>query len=177
MESAEALTMVKTLQLAIQLEVDGKKFYQQASQKSGNKLSKDLFKTLAIEEDSHRKKFEEIYEALKGSQDWPDVKPLSGKGKRIESIFTEAIKELGNKIKVAESEVDAIKASMDMEIKTYEFYRSRSEQSTIPLEKQFYQAMAAEERGHHFVLLDAYEYLTDPAGWFVRTEHTLLDGA
>ncbi|GAH21770.1 unnamed protein product, partial [marine sediment metagenome] len=28
----------------------------------------------------------------------------------------------------------------------------------------------------HLVLLDYYEYLKDPAGWFVRKEHPSLDG-
>jgi rubrerythrin len=172
MENEQAKT-IEVLQLAIQMEVEGKEFYQQASQRSSNKLAKDLFQRLAEEEDEHRKKFEEIYAALKKGQDWPDVKPPSDRATRIKSIFAEATNELGSKIKVAESELDAVKTAMNMEIKTYDLYRSRSEQSTLPREKQFYQALAAEERGHHLALLDSYEYLTDPAGW---KEHRLNGG-
>jgi len=175
MENEQAKT-IEALQLAIQMEVEGKEFYQQASQKSNNKLVKELFQNLANEEDVHRKKFEEIYEALKKGQDWPDVEPPSEKAKRIKSIFAEATKELGSKIKVANSELEAVKTAMDMESKTYDLYRSRSEQSTLPAERRFYQALAAEERGHHLALLDSYEYLTDPAGWFVMKEHR-LDGS
>jgi rubrerythrin len=174
MENEHAKT-IEGLQFAIQMEVEGKEFYQQASHRSGNKLAKELFQNLANEEDEHRKKFQEIYEALKKGQDWPDVEPPSEKAKRIKSIFAEATKELGSKIKVAESELEAVKTAMDMEIKSYNLYRSRSEQSTLPREKRFYQALAAEERGHHLALLDSYEYLTDPAGWFVMKEHR-LDG-
>jgi hypothetical protein len=36
--------------------------------------------------------------------------------------------------------------------------------------------VAAEEREHHLILLDYYEYLKDPAGWFVKKEHPSLDG-
>ena len=175
MQLEEAKKMMDILQSAIQMEVDGKEFYQQASQKSGNKLAKKLFQNLANEEDIHRKKFEEIYEALRRGQDWPDVEPPSEKAKKLKSIFAEVTKELGSKIKVAESELEAIKTAIDMEFKTYDLYRSRSEQSTLPREKRFYQALAAEERGHHLALLDSYEYLTDPAGWFVMKEHR-LDG-
>jgi rubrerythrin len=174
MENEQAKT-IKALQLSIQMEVEGKEFYQQASQKSSNKLAKELFQNLANEEDIHRKKFEEIYEALRKDQDWPDVDPPSDKARKLKSIFAEATKALGSKIKVAKSELEAVKTAMDMEIKTYDFYRSRSEQSTLPREKRFYQALAAEERGHHLALLDSYEYLTDPAGWFVMKEHR-LDG-
>ncbi|GAI26187.1 unnamed protein product, partial [marine sediment metagenome] len=40
----------------------------------------------------------------------------------------------------------------------------------------FYETLAAEEREHHLILLDYYEYLKDPAGWFVKKEHPSLDG-
>jgi rubrerythrin len=175
MESEQAKTL-DVLQLAIQMEVEGKDFYQKASQKSKNKLAKELFQHLANEEDVHRKKFEEIYEALKRGRNWPDVKPPSEKGKRLKSLFAEATKALGSKIEVAKSELEATKVAMDMEIKSYNFYLSRSEQSAAPMEKRFYEALSGEERVHHPALLDSYEYLSDPEGWFTKKEHWSLDG-
>lgn len=175
MEQKEAKRMMEILQDAIQMEVDGKEFYQRASQKSSNRLAKELFQRLAIEEDEHNKKFEGIFQALKKGQDWPAIEPPSWRGKHLKSIFAEATKELGSKIKVSQSELDAIKTAMDMENRTHDFYYSWSERSTFPVEKRFYKALAAEERGHHLALLDSYEYFTDPAGWFVMKEHR-LDG-
>jgi rubrerythrin len=176
MENEQART-IEVLQLAVRMEVEGKEFYQQASQKSSNKLAKDLFQHLANEEEIHRKKFEKIYDALKKGQNWPDVEPPSEKGRRLKSLFSEATKALGSKITVAESELEAIKIAMDMEIKSYNLYHSRSEESTLPVEKRFYDTLAGEERGHHLALVDSYDYLSDPAGWFTKTEHWSLDGA
>jgi rubrerythrin len=176
MEDEQARTM-KVLRLAVQMEVDGKEFYQKASRRSSNKLAKELLRQLANEEDIHRKKFEEIYKALKRSQNWPDVEPPFEKGKKIKSLFAEASKALGTRFKIAESELEAIKAAMDMEIRSYNLYHSRSAESTMPAEKQFYKNLAGEERGHHLALLDSYEYLSDPTGWFTRKEHWSLDGA
>jgi rubrerythrin len=173
---SEQVKTLEVLQLAIQTEVEGKDFYQQASQKSSNKLARELFQHLANEEDVHCKKFEEIYEALKRGQNWPDVKPPSEKGKTLKSLFAEATKALGSKIKVAESELEAIKIAMDMEIKSYNFYHSRSQQSTLSTENRFYEALAGEEREHHLALFDSHEYLSDPAGWFTKREHWSLDG-
>jgi rubrerythrin len=164
------------LQFAVGMEIDGKEFYQKASQKSSNKLARELFQQLANEEDVHRKKFEEIYQVLKRGQNWPDVEPPSEKGKKLKSLFAQAAKTLGSKVKAAESELEAIKIAMGMESKSYNFYHSRSEQSTLPLEKRFYEALAGEEREHHLALLDSYEYLSDPAGWFTKKEHWSLDG-
>ncbi|MGQ9545735.1 MAG: ferritin-like domain-containing protein [Dehalococcoidia bacterium] len=176
MKNEQAKT-IEILHTAIQMESDGREFYRKASRKSSNKLAKELFQQLAHEEDVHRRKFVEIYEALRKGQNWPDVESPSGKGQKIESLFAEATKALGSKFKVAESELEAIKIAIDMEVKSYDLYHSRSTESTLPAEKRFYQALAGEERGHHLALLDSYEYLSDPAGWFTKKEHWSLDGA
>jgi rubrerythrin len=169
--------MIEVLQLAVQMEIDGKEFYRKAGRKSSNKLAKELFEQLAKEEDLHRKKFEEIYKSLKRGQNWPSVEPPSEKGVKIKSLFAEATKALGNKFRVAESELEAIKIAMDMEVKSYNLYHSRSKENPLPVEKRFYEALAGEERGHHLALLDTYEYLSDPTGWFTKSEHWSLDGA
>ena len=176
MEKGQARTL-EVLQLAVQMEADGKDFYQKASRKSSNRLAKELFRQLANEEDIHRKKFVEIYGAVKRGQKWPDVEPPLEKGKKIKSLFAEASKALGSKFKVAESELEAIKIAMDMEVRSYNLYQSRSKETTLPVEKHFYESLAGEERGHHLALLGSYEYLSDPAGWFTQKEHWSLDGA
>lgn len=173
----EQLRTIEVLQLAVRMEVEGKEFYQTASQKSGNRLARELFEQLAREEDVHRRKFEEIYQALKRGQNWPDTEPPSEQGKKLKSLFAVATEALGSKSKAAESELEAIKMAMDMEIQSRDFYQSRSEESSLPVERRFYEALAGEEQGHYLVLVDSYEYLDDPAGWFTRREHWSLDGA
>jgi rubrerythrin len=176
MENEQARA-IEVLQSAVRMEVEGKEFYRKAGERSNNRLAKELFQQLAGEEDVHRKKFEEIYAVLKRGKDWPDVRPPSEKGKKLKSLFAEATRALGTKTEVGESELEAIKIAMDMEIQSYDFYRSRSNESTLLVEKRFYEALAGEERGHHLALLDSYEYLRDPAGWFTKAEHWSLDGA
>jgi len=170
MKNEQARTM-EVLQLAVRMEIEGKEFYQKASQKSTIRLTEDLFQHLANEEDNHCKKFEQIYDTLKRAQEWPDIEPPSGKGKRLKSLFAEASEALDDKTKVTESELEAIKIAMNMEIKSHDLYQSRSKESTHAMEKRFYAALAGEERGHQLALSDAYEYLSDPAGWFTRIEH------
>ena len=65
---------------------------------------------------------------------------------------------------------------MDMENKSHDFYQGQGKEATYDAERDFYETLAAEEREHHIVLLDYYEYLKDPAGWFVMKEHPSLDG-
>ena len=164
------------LQTAIQMEVDGKKYYLKASQGSSNELGKQLLASLSAEEDIHRQRFEEIYSALQGKRAWPKTDFQPDGGRRLSTIFARATEEMGLAIKAPATELDAIQTAMDMENKTYDYYKAQEQRATYDAERDFYQTLAAEEMEHHLVLLDYYEYLKDPAGWFVKTEHPSLDG-
>jgi rubrerythrin len=63
-----------------------------------------------------------------------------------------------------------------MENQTYDFYQQQANLASYNAEREFYQALSAQEKEHHLVLLDYYEYLKDPAAWFVEKEHPSLDG-
>ncbi len=164
------------LQIAIQMEIDGKKYYLKASEESGNELGRKLLRSLAAEEDVHRRKFKGIYDAVRSKKAWPmtDFQPDGGKGLR--TIFARVSEEIGSNVKALATEFDAIKTAMDMENKTYDFYKRQGKNATYDAERDFYETLAAEEREHHLILLDYHEYLKDPAGWFVTKEHPSLDG-
>jgi len=164
------------LQTAIQMEIDGKEFYLKASQESSNEMGKELLKSLAAEEDTHRQKFEEIYEAIRSKKAWPETDFESDGGRGLRTIFARAIEKIGASIKAPATELDAVQTAMDMESKTYDFYKTQSQNSAHDAARDFYEAVAAQEREHHLVLLDYYEYLKDPAAWFVSKEHPSLDG-
>jgi len=65
---------------------------------------------------------------------------------------------------------------MEMENKTFDFYKSRGGKASYDVERQFYEALAVQEEEHYRVLLDYYEFLKNPAAWFVQKEHPSLDG-
>ena len=167
---------LEALQIAIQMEIDGKEYYLQASQKSSNELGKRLLESLAAEEDIHRQKFEEIYNAIQNKKAWPTTDFQPDGGKRLRTIFARATEGTGSNIKALTNELDTIQTAMDMENKTCDFYKSQRENATYDTERDFYETLAAEEREHHLILLDYYEYLKDPAGRFVKKEHPSLDG-
>ena len=164
------------LQIAVQMEIDGREYYLKASQKSSNELGKKLLRSLADEENIHRRKFEMIYNAIRDKKAWPvtDFRPDGGKGLR--TIFARATEEMGSNIKAPATELDTVQVAMGMENKTYDFYKSQGKNAADDMARDFYEALAAEEREHNLILLDYYEYLKDPAGWFVQKEHPSLDG-
>jgi rubrerythrin len=175
METEQDKTLA-ALQIAIQMEIDGKEYYLKASRESGNELGRKLLQKLAVEEDVHRLKFEQIYNAIRDKKAWPttDFQPDGGKGLR--TIFARATEGVGSNIRALATELDAVQTAMAMENKTYDYYTRQGEIAAHDAERGFYQAVTAEEREHHLILLDYYEYLKDPAGWFVKKEHSSLDG-
>jgi len=176
MEEEQTKT-AQALRLAIQMEIDGKEYYQKASKESDNKVGKELFQWLATEEDRHRQRFEEIYRAIENQKAWPKVDIQPVKQGRLHTLFAEALKTTKpNTKKTHSTELDAIAKAMYMENKTRDFYKTQSEKAFHDTEKKLYETIANEERGHYLALADYREYLIDPTGWFRKVEHHSLDG-
>ena len=167
---------LKALETALQMEIDGKEFYLKASKASKNKLGRQLLKKLAAEEDIHRSVFKNIYDTIESKKGWPNVKFSGDGGRGLRTLFAEAIENMDKNIKSIKAELDAIQTGMDMENKTLDFYKGRSKKATLDAERQLYDALAMQESEHHRVLLDYYEFLKNPAAWFVQKEHTAVDG-
>ena len=166
----------QVLETAIQMEIDGKEFYLKASQESSNELGRNLLQSLSVAEDLHRQKFEKIYDTIRSQKAWPVNTSQPDRAEGLRTIFARATEKLGSTVRVLSTELGTIEKAMEMENKTYDFYKSQEKKAGYDAEKDFYQSLAAEESGHYLVLLDYYEYLKDPAGWFVKKEHSSMDG-
>ncbi|MDD5093142.1 MAG: ferritin family protein [Dehalococcoidia bacterium] len=167
---------MEPLEMAIQMEIEGKEFYLKASEKAGDELGKELFARLAQEEDSHAAKAREISDFLKRGEKPMAIEESLDKGKKTKSIFAKAKKGLASRRKVASNEMEVIKLALNMEEKSRKFYEDNSGHAGSDFEKRFFTALEQEERGHYLSLVDYREYLIDTAGWFAKSEHISLDG-
>lgn len=169
-------TTLAALKQALQMEIDGKQYYLKAAQAATNELGQKLLTKLAAEEDIHRQVFERIYASLSQKKGWPPAQVPHDGGKGLNTVFAEAIKQMGRDYQPLPTELDAIETAMGMENKTYDFYKKQAAAATHDGEKEFYEELAAQEAVHHSTLMDYFEFLKDPADWFTRTEHHSLDG-
>lgn len=167
---------LEALQIAIEMEIDGKKCYLQASRESTNEVGRKLLKSLAAEETTHQRKFEEIYSAIRGKKAWPVTDFRPDGGKKLRTIFAQTCEVIGIEVKAPVTELDIIKTAIDKENKSFDFYKRQGKDATYAAERDFYETLAGEEREHSLILLDYWEYLKDPAAWFVNKEHPSLDG-
>lgn len=170
-ESTKALEI---LEKALQMEIDGREFYLKASEKSKTPLARSIFAKLAEEEIGHQKTIQEIYDAIKSGEEWPDVKIILTH--HTENIFSAALKD-PHQGKAASDDLEAVSIALKMEEKSYQLYKKRADTAEFPAEMEFYKALAFEEQKHIASLEDTEEYLTDPEGWFMKKQHITLDGA
>ncbi len=168
---------LEAIQFAVQMEIDGKEYYLKVSRESGNELGRRLLESLAAEEDKHRQRFVRIYEAIRSEQDWPIILPQAGEERKLRTVFAEATKKIkSKKVRVRDTELDAVQTAMKMENRSYDYYQGQAAKAAKKVERDFYQAISAEESYHHQVLLEYYEYLRDPVIYFAAKERPSLDG-
>ena len=156
----------------MQIEVEGKDFYTRASQESHNELGKKLLATLAGEEDYHRQVFASIYESIRNDKGWPKTDLQLDGGSGLRTVFSRSITPT---VTTSKSELEAVVTARAMETRTYDFYQSQKKQAASAAEREFYDRLSAQEQEHNLVLSDYYEYMQNPAGWFVKKEHPSLD--
>ncbi|MBT4511769.1 MAG: ferritin family protein [Chloroflexi bacterium] len=168
---------MEPLEIAVKMEIEGKQFYQDASNKCSDELGKSLFSRLAEEEDFHATKAREIAESLQQGVTVSNIDESFDKGAILNSIFAEARNEMELSQEVVSSELDIVKVALDMEEKSQQFYADQSGGSKTDFERNFFEALKREERGHYLALVDYREYLLDPTSWFTKFEHISLDGA
>ncbi len=164
------------LKEAMQLEIDGERFYTEAARKTNHPHGKLLFERLAEEEKIHLKKVQEIYASLEKGQKWPAAPHLTRMDSTVQNIFKEVGVKLNKMVKGSASDLEAIKVAIDMEEKSINLYDGQSKKAEDPFEKRFFLMLSYEERGHYLALLDSYDYLTDPQGWLESKERRLLEG-
>lgn len=174
--TAEQDITLGALRAAIQMEIDGQEYYLKAGKASRNELGKKLLERLAVEEDGHRLVFEGIYKNISAKKGWPEKVFTADGGRGLRTVFAEALEAMDRDVQVIGTELDAIETGMAMENKTYDFYKRRGGEAAYDAEKQFYEELAMQEEEHYRVLLDYYEFLKNPAAWFLRKEHHSLDG-
>jgi len=167
--------LLQAINMAIEMELDGKECYFAASKGSTNEAGRKLLRSLAEEEDKHRKTFEGIYNSIREGRSWLSIDLGADKAQDIRNTLVKTCQALGVSVSGTSSELDAVKVAIDKEKRSYDLYKNQARNATYNTGKEFYGTLAREEREHELALIDYYDYLTDPASWFVKTEHPSLD--
>lgn len=166
-------TKEQSLQLAIEMERDGKAFYLKAVTGSENTLAKRIFEELARQEDFHIERILQIYEQMKKEEplkEWTTA--VAGIG-ALDKVFQDSLQE---KAQASENDLNALRFGLELEDKSIKYYDNLASRSLDSYEKRFYLTLSHEERDHYLRIMDSIEYLSDPVGWFYTKQRSMVDG-
>lgn len=172
----DGTSKLEALNLALTNEQKERDFYLAHAKRTKDALGKQMFESIAADEDEHYTRLVELHKKLEERNKWPDGFSID-----IPTRVTEAlgrlVKEATNSPQGDDDDIAAIKAAIDFEHKGESFYEKLAEQAKDKAEKRFFTLLASMEREHRLSLEDTLEYFTDPEGWMESKGGRHLDGA
>lgn len=163
----ENTVALQALRQAMRLEQDGYEFYIEAAERAADPLGKEMFLSLADDEELHLRIVRDQYEALSAGKGWVsfsealELKPVD----LDKPLFPLEGAALEKAIGPEASDTDALLFSMQVENENYELYRKAATETTDPAGKEMYQRLASYERVHFDVLMLNYEHLVSTGSW------------
>jgi rubrerythrin len=152
----------EAMKMAIQLEKDGRAFFEEAARQTENQLGKKMYERLAKDEIDHLKTFQKIFDTVTEGGDWGELaqkRPRVGKV----PVFDREVQE---KKHVNPGELDALRKAMNIEKDAIEFFRKAIEEAQDPLEKKIFATIQKEEEFHYDMLQAQYDSLSHSGMWY-----------
>ncbi len=154
--------VVEAIKIAIQMEKDGRRFYEECVKKTENQLGKKMFESLARDEIGHLHTFQKMFDTLIGTDQWKELaqgSPNVGKVPIFEG-------RTNKKVKVNQSDIDALRIGMESERKGIELYKKAAGEVKDPMAKKIFTKIIEEEEYHYDLLKAQFDYLTKSGFWF-----------
>ena len=162
---------LKALDMAIEQENEGIKFYMEAAGKSKHNLGKSMFQSFVEDEKEHLKRLKMLRktESLELKSKGHDVGSPGAK-ERLLSVFHQMKDELETIIRPETDDLEGIKIAMDIEKTGHKLYQKGYEDATDPREKELFKFLAKEEIIHYEILKNTYKYLDNLDKYHAKEE-------
>jgi rubrerythrin len=175
----ENMSMNKTnilgiLANAIEMEYEGKAFFEDVASKSRHQRTKDTFMSLVKQEQRHVDILsEELRRINKGMPlgSLEELKRTAPQSPRI-SVFKDSdVKRF--KFDPDAGELDALKLGIEIEKKSIEYYRTAGAQSADRKARELFSWLVGEEGGHLTILSAEHEYRNRSGFYYDNMEFSL----
>lgn len=169
--SDEIMSVIKE---SIELELNGKAFFDHVAEATHNELGKKMFKKLAADEAQHLRVFSDMFTNAVG-EDWK--KHVDTKQPRDKSPMIIALaKRVENANKAGRSgELEAVTIGMELERKAIDFFERAASQTTDLKAREIFNRITNEEKSHYDLLQAQYDYVSNSGFWFDIAEFK-MDG-
>ncbi|HUV06785.1 MAG TPA: ferritin family protein [Spirochaetia bacterium] len=156
------------LSFGMQMELDGKVFYQENAEKVKDKNIRDILKFLADEEQKH---YDFIKRFRDGSREVPDSRLVED----VQNVFVKMREENATFLDNRDSMIAVLHKGLDMEDKSVEFYTERADQSDNPDDRDIFLLLKKQEDKHYSLLSSMIEFYDRPNQWLEQAEFTHLE--
>lgn len=158
----EDKTVLEALKLAAHKEQDARKFYLESAERVKDACGREMFLTLADEEQHHLTMVQRVYESLVGGGGWVEFAEAAAVAE-FEPL--KARENLKREVGKSTGEADALLLAIQLENDSYDLYVQQAERVSDPAGKQMYRYLAQAERRHFDILMLNYEHMITTGGF------------
>ena len=153
---------------AMQMELDGRHFYQDLAKKTKNAGIKSVLTMMAESEAKHYNVILDMQKNDKTEYS-KDVEVLT----KIKNVFSKMKEE--KEIDVDVSQVEFYKKASEIEADSEKFYLERADEEKDPHRKEIFLTLANEEKGHCILLENLVNLVSQPDSWIENSEWYNID--
>lgn len=160
--------------IALQMEMDGIKFYNDLASKTLHPMGKAMFKSFVEDEKLHVKRLRVLLSAPKEKSQKKEKGTVNPR-ERLITIFREMGEELKKKVDANTNDIEAVRLAMELEKKGIEFYERATREASDPRDSETYRFLAGEERAHFGILENTLDFLEKTELWEAESEGRIYD--
>ena len=160
--------------IALQMELDGIKFYNDLASKTLHPMGKAMFKSFVEDEKLHARRIRSLLSPQKETPQGKE-KNATNPRERLVNIFQQMSDEAKKKVNVNTNDIEAVKLAMGIEENGVRFYEQAAKESGDMKDSEVYRFLAAEEKTHLSILKNTLEYLENTELWDAEKEGRIYD--
>ncbi len=168
---------IEILKDAIAFEEEGIKFFAEKAETATSPVERNLFLSLAKDEQGHRSHLIELREDLLKKHDLSVLNEAQDHEHRpAREIFEKALADAHDPYKYHPEDLEILQGAMAVERKGYAMYSAAAAEMESQPARELFEHLAAEEQIHYQLLSNAHEFIKDPEGWHGYDDGAMLDG-
>jgi len=163
-------SMVPSIEIALENEMRERDFYLQHAARTANAVGKQMFTSIAADEEQHYQRLKQVHDELVRNGTWPERVPgvIQGTDVRLAlALITQAI----DKYQTADADDrQAVATAISFEERGYQFYLRLRDAADSAAAKKIFDLIAGMEREHLLCLKETLVFFENPATWYEEHE-------
>ena len=167
-------TVLDILRNALEMEAEGKAFFERVAEMMKHPRAKEMFVSLAKQENRHIEVLGGELKRLEDGDDWASLEEMRSVGSGISKVAVFQDRQFKRlKLRPDAGELEALNIGIEVEKKSIDYYRSAGSQVSNPKAKEIFNWLVGEEAGHLTILTAEYENRTKSGFYYDNMEFSL----